>query len=165
MIIRRKYLVHGCPNSHFFMSETGVVTNTLTQGEKFTVGNLYEIDAPVWQLCQSRHDNPIANMGGILPKCIANPMDMYGMKQDILDVIKPIYGLGNVMFCVVTGMSSALIALVNACAAINVELVLLHYDVVHDCYQTQRVDNFYLEEKKEILRRVDNHDGLRAITR
>lgn len=149
-IYRQKYPVTGCQNSHFFVTIAGVVTTTLTQAQKFTMGNIVEIDAPVWQLCDSRHDNPIANMGGLLPKCLTNPMDMYGMKKDILDKIKPHYGFGDTLFCVVTGMSSALVALINACSALDVELKLLHFDIVHECYQIQDVENFYLSEKKEL---------------
>lgn len=149
-IIRQRYSVTGCQNSHFFVTIAGVVTTTLTQAQKFTMGNIVEVDAPVWQLCDSRHDNPIANMGGLLPKCLTNPMDMYGMKKDILDKIKPHYGFGDTLFCVVTGMSSALVALINACSALDVELKLLHFDIVHECYQIQDVENFYLSEKKEL---------------
>lgn len=156
-IYRQKYPVTGCQNSHFFVTPAGVVTTTLTQAQKFTVGSIVEVDAPVWQLCQSRHDNPIANMGGLFPKCLTNPMDMYGMKKDILEKIKPYYGFGDTLFCVVTGMSSALIALVNACAALDVELQLLHFDIVHECYQMQKVNNYYLEEKKELYGKNNVH--------
>lgn len=156
-IYRQRYPVNGCQNSHFFVTITGVVTTTLTQAQKFTMGNIVEVDAPVWQLCQSRHDNPIANMGGLLPKCLTNPMDMYGMKKDILDKIRPHYGFGDTLFCVVTGMSSALVALINACAALDVELKLLHYDIVHECYQIQEVENFYLSEKKELYGKNKKH--------
>lgn len=162
-IVRVRYPVKGCKNSHFFATIGGIITTTLTQAEKYTKGDIMEIDAPVWQLCESRHDNPIANMGGLFPKCLANPMDMHGMKKEILNTIKPNYGFGDTLFCVVTGMSSALIALVNACAALDVELKLLHFDIVHECYQIQGVSNFYLEEKKELYGKEINK--LRAITR
>ena len=85
------------------------------------------------------------------------------MKKDVLEKIKPYYGFGDTLFCVVTGMSSALIALVNACAALDVELQLLHFDIVHECYQMQKVNNYYLEEKKELYGKEINK--LRAITR
>lgn len=156
-IIRQRYPVTDCQNSHFFVTIAGVVTTTLTQAQKFTMGNIVEVDAPVWQLCQSRHDNPIANMGGLLPKCLTNPMDMYGMKKDILDKIRPHYGFGDTLFCVVTGMSSALVALINACSALDVELKLLHFDIVHECYQIQEVENFYLSEKKELYGKNNIH--------
>ena len=163
-IIRKRYQVSGCQNGHFFVTIAGVVTTTLTQAQKFTMGNIMEVDAPVWQLCQSRHDNPIANMGGLLPKCLTNPMDMYGMKKDILDKIRPHYGFGDTLFCVVTGMSSALVALINACAALDVELKLLHFDIVHECYQIQEVENFYLSEKKELYRKDSTHRTEELIT-
>ena len=153
-IKKANYSINGYPNSHFFISETGLTTTTLTQMSKFTQGEVIEINAPVWQLCDSRHENPIANMGGIFPKCLANPLDMRGMKSDILDKIKGKYGFGDTLFCVVTGMSSALISLVNACAALDVRLRLLHYDVVHDCYKMQLVDNYYLEEKITLIKKV-----------
>nr|DAU08578.1 MAG TPA: hypothetical protein [Caudoviricetes sp.] len=153
-IKKANYSINGYPNSHFFISETGLTTTTLTQMSKFTQGEVIEINAPVWQLCDSRHENPIANMGGIFPKCLANPLDMRGMKSDILDKIRGKYGFGDTLFCVVTGMSSALISLVNACSALDVRLRLLHYDVVHDCYKMQLVDNYYLEEKITLIKKV-----------
>ena len=153
-IKKANYGISGYPNSHFFINETGLTTTTLTQMSKFTQGEVIEITAPVWQLCDSRHENPIANMGGIFPKCLANPLDMRGMKSDILDKIRGKYGFGDTLFCVVTGMSSALISLVNACAALDVRLRLLHYDVVHDCYKMQLVDNYYLEEKITLIKKV-----------
>ena len=153
-IKKANYGISGYPNSHFFINETGLTTTTLTQMSKFTQGEVIEINAPVWQLCDSRHENPIANMGGIFPKCLANPLDMRGMKSDILDKIRGKYGFGDTLFCVVTGMSSALISLVNACVALDVRLRLLHYDVVHDCYKMQLVDNYYLEEKITLIKKV-----------
>ena len=153
-IKKANYGISGYPNSHFFINETGLTTTTLTQMSKFTQGEVIEINAPVWQLCDSRHENPIANMGGIFPKCLANPLDMRGMKSDILDKIRGKYGFGDTLFCVVTGMSSALISLVNACSALDVRLRLLHYDVVHDCYKMQLVDNYYLEEKITLIKKV-----------
>lgn len=153
-IKKANYGISGYPNSHFFINETGLTTITLTQMSKFTQGEVIEINAPVWQLCDSRHENPIANMGGIFPKCLANPLDMRGMKSDILDKIRGKYGFGDTLFCVVTGMSSALISLVNACAALDVRLRLLHYDVVHDCYKMQLVDNYYLDEKITLIKKV-----------
>lgn len=153
-IKKANYGINGYPNSHFFINETGLTTTTLTQMGKFTQGEVIEITAPVWQLCDSRHENPIANMGGIFPKCLANPLDMRGMKSDILDRLNGNYSFGDTLFCVVTGMSSALISLVNACAALDVRLRLLHYDVVHDCYKMQLVDNYYLEEKITLIKKV-----------
>lgn len=153
-IKKANYSINGYPNSHFFINETGLTTTTLTQMSKFTQGEVIEINAPVWQLCDSRHENPIANMGGIFPKCLANPLDTRGMKSDILDKIRGKYGFGDTLFCVVTGMSSALISLVNACSALDVRLRLLHYDVVHDCYKMQLVDNYYLEEKITLIKKV-----------
>lgn len=146
----RKFEINGCPDSHFFVTVEGIVTASLTRAEKFSMENIMEVSAPVWQLCDSRHENPIANMGGLFPKCLANPMDMYGMKQALIEKIGPYYGFGDTLFCVVTGMSSALVALINACQELEVELKLLHFDIVHECYQVQAVDNVYLTEKRRL---------------
>lgn len=147
----RKYEINGLPNSQFFVTVEGTVTTSLSQAEKFSTQNIMSVSAPVWQLCDSRHNNPIANMGGIFPKCLSNPMDMYGMKHSIISKIKPYYGFGDTMFCVVTGMSSALVALINACQELEVELKLFHFDIVHECYQVQSVDNTWLNEKRKLL--------------
>ena len=61
-------------------------------------------------------------------------------------------------------MSSALVALINACAALDVELKLLHFDIVHECYQIQEVENFYLSEKKELYRKNNTHRTEELIT-
>lgn len=147
----KNFQINGCQNSHFFVTVEGIVTTSLSQAEKFTTQNIMSVSAPVWQLCDSRHENPIANMGGLFPKCLSNPMDMYGMKQAIIGKINPYYGFGDTLFCVVTGMSSALVALINACAYLEVELKLLHFDIVHECYQVQSVDNTWLSEKRKLL--------------
>ena len=149
-VFSKNYPINGCPDSRFFVTVEGIVTTSLTQAEKFSMENIMEVSAPVWQLCDSRHENPIANIGGLFPKCLSNPMDMYGMKQSIVSKIKPYYGFGDILFCVVTGMSSALVALINACAYLEVELKLLHFDIVHECYQVQAVDNIYLTEKRKL---------------
>lgn len=146
--------INGLPNSHFFVTVEGIVTTSLAQAEKFSMKNIMEVSAPVWQLCDSRHENKIANMGGIFPKCLANPMDMYGMKQAVIQKIAAYYMFGDTLFCVVTGMSSALVALINACEQLEVELKLLHFDIVHDCYQVQSVDNTWLSEKRGLYERV-----------
>ena len=65
-IKKANYGISGYPNSHFFINESGLTTATLTQMGKFTQGEVIEITAPVWQLCDSRHENPIANMWVIL---------------------------------------------------------------------------------------------------
>lgn len=148
----KNYPISGCQNSHFFVTVEGIVTTSLSQAEKFTTQNIMSVSAPVWQLCDSRHENPIANMGGIFPKCLSNPMDMYVMKQSIISKIRPYYGFGDTMFCVVTGMSSALVALINACQELEVELKLFHFDIVHECYQVQSVDNTWLREKKRLFK-------------
>lgn len=149
-VFSKNYPINGCPDSRFFVTVEGIVTTSLTQAEKFSMENIMEVSAPVWQLCDSRHENPIANMGGLFPKCLSNPMDMYGMKRSIVSKIKPYYGFGDTLFCIVTGMSSALVALINACAYLEVELKLLHFDIVHECYQVQAVDNIYLTEKRKL---------------
>lgn len=150
----KKFEINGCQDSHFFVTVEGIVTTSLTQAEKFSMENIMEVSAPVWQLCDSRHENPIANMGGLFPKCLANPMDMYGMKQAIIKKIGAYYLFGDTLFCVVTGMSSALVALINACEQLEVELKLLHFDIVHECYQVQSVDNTWLKEKKRLYEKV-----------
>lgn len=139
--------VSGYQNSHFFVEDSGITTTTLAQMERFTKGDVTEIIAPVWQLCDSRHENPVANLGGIFPKCVVNPMDTRKMREEAIEKIKPYYGFGDTLFCVVTGMSSALIALVNACTTLDVKLCLLHYNVVYECYQMQPVDNYFLDNK------------------
>lgn len=150
----KNYPINGCQDSHFFVTVEGIVTTSLTQAEKFSMENIMEVSAPVWQLCDSRHENPIANMGGLFPKCLANPMDMYGMKQAIIKKIGAYYLFGDTLFCVVTGMSSALVALINACEQLEVELKLLHFDIVHECYRVQSVDNTWLKEKKRLYEKV-----------
>ena len=63
MVFSKNYPINGCPDSRFFVTVEGIVTTSLTQAEKFSMENIMEVSTPVWQLCDSRHENPIANMG------------------------------------------------------------------------------------------------------
>lgn len=146
----------------FFVTDKGIASTNLTQVEKYTMNEITEVHAPVWQLCDSRHDNEIANMGGIFPKCLMNPLDVDGLTESLVQSFSNMDELST-MFCVVTGMSTALVALINFCSIKNIRLILMHYDIVHDCYQCQFVHNKYLDELYEIRRKHDNHNGLRAL--
>ena len=145
--------VSGYPNSRFFVEESGITSTTLAQIEKFTQGDVVEVTAPVWQLCDSRHENPIANLGGIFPKCVVNPMDTRRMRKEAINKIKDGYHFGDTLFCVVTGMSPALVSLINACTTLDIKLCLLHYNIVHECYQMQPVDNYFLDNKIALAER------------
>lgn len=135
----------------FYASETGIASLDIHQVEKYTQTSITEITAPVWQLCDSRHDNPIANQGGLFPRCLMNPMDVLGMENILMRKIEDVYICPNTMFCVVTGMTTALVALINVCARKHIRLVLLHYDIVHDAYHMQVVINYKRDERAEII--------------
>ena len=135
----------------FYASEDGIASLDINQIRKYTQDSVTEITAPVFQLCDSRHDNPIANQGGLFPRCLMNPMDMVGMEEVLMKKLENVYLCPNTLFCVVTGMTTALVALINVCVRKNVRLVLLHYDVVHDAYRMQVVLNWTRDERAEMI--------------
>ena len=80
-------------------------------------------------LCESRHEIPQAIDGGIFPNEITDPMNMLGLYKTAKTRLDPMKKDGmKVLNLYVTGMSTALVTVVNYCLKNNVTLVTWHYD-------------------------------------
>lgn len=91
----------------------------------------------VYSLCDMRHDNPITKGCHVFPKTIEDPMDMYGMEQYAKAfLLSNGYGIEgkHKLYVVVTGLTPALIALLNSCVKMYeehgawIDVCLLHWD-------------------------------------
>lgn len=122
---------------------TDIVAPTLDELRPFTMDDVIEVHAPVWQLCDSRHNNPIANMGGILPQIVVDPMNFVKSYNNIHDRLYAFYsecddGIHpHDLWVVVTGITPVLVSLINWCHDCSVRLHLLHYDTSTSLYREQ----------------------------
>lgn len=162
---KENHEVAGLTSSKFYMTAEDAVCTSREKAEKYTQYSVTEFTAPVWQLCESRHDNPIANMGGLFPRCLMNPMDTDSLYLQLKSKLQAVYSFPDTVFCVATGMSTALLALVNACASLDLRLCVLHFDVVHECYKAQWVYNPYWEDKFDRQCYYDDSDGVIRVVR
>jgi hypothetical protein len=86
------------------------------------------------ELCRGRHEIPDAVDGAIFQQQV-NPLDVDGMEQAAVEAVT---GL-DALTLYVTGLSVALVAVINACRAQGVELTLMHYDRESGSYYPQHV--------------------------
>lgn len=86
------------------------------------------------ELCRGRHEIPEAVDGAIFGQQL-NPLDVDGMERTAAAAVA---GL-DALTLYVTGLSVALVAVINACRAQGVELTLMHYDRESGSYYPQHV--------------------------
>ena len=86
------------------------------------------------ELCKSRHEIQFAIDGAIFDTTV-NPLDVMGLEEHAKSVLMGINGLT----LYVTGLTVALVAVINACRALGIELTLMHYDRESDSYYPQEV--------------------------
>lgn len=136
--------IRGCKKTEFFYDPmTDVVSPNLGDMKNVTFGDLVKIQAPVWQLCEGRHLNPIANMGGILPQIVIDPMNFQYSYNMIVDRLADYCGAyddeDKDLYVVVTGITPVLVSLINVCLQYRIPLNLLHFDTSTEMYRLQRV--------------------------
>ena len=90
-------------------------------------------------LCEGRHAFP-GDPKGIFGETIADPMDFKHLYEIADKAIAP--GVENLKLYA-TGLSSALLAVVDVCACRRINLIVLHYDKTDDTYREQRVGPTY----------------------
>ncbi len=90
-------------------------------------------------LCEGRHDIPESQkVNGFVfentlnTKDLTNPTQLEKIATDKLNGCKRLY-------LTVTGLSVALVSVINACRKLNIDLTLLHYDKVTGVYYKQKV--------------------------
>lgn len=86
------------------------------------------------ELCRGRHEIPEAVDGAIFSQQL-NPLDIDGMERTAAAAVA---GL-DALTLYVTGLSVALVAVINACRAHGVKLTLMHYDRESGSYYPQHV--------------------------
>lgn len=80
-------------------------------------------------LCESRHEIPEATDGAIYPAEIANPMDFGVLREIARDSLTPAFVDGvKTVNVYVTGLTPALLSVINYCRECNVKCVTYHYD-------------------------------------
>lgn len=87
-------------------------------------------------LCDSRHEIPMAVNGSVFPEVISNPMGfnaLYGMCAEALDAA--VNNGVNRINVYVTGLTPALLTLINYCHDNGVTLITWHYDKVNGDYK------------------------------
>lgn len=80
-------------------------------------------------LCESRHDIPEAIDGAIFPETISDPMNFGLLRELCRDAMTPAIKSGVKKFNIyVTGLTPALLTVINFCRENSVEVVTHHYD-------------------------------------
>lgn len=87
-------------------------------------------------LCKGRHDMPSEVQGAIFD-CEVNPLDPDKLLKEVIQSEK----LENIdcLILYVTGLTVALIAVMNACKMLGVRILLMHYNKDTGKYYPQEV--------------------------
>lgn len=108
----------------------------------YEIGSTYEaylyeceiIPEGVFALCEARHEMPKEVEGAIFGNTL-NPLATAEMEETAIDKVK----WYNHITLYVTGLSVALVAVINACKKANTALTLMHYDRNTNTYYPQEV--------------------------
>ena len=108
----------------------GTASPTLTRqgGKEFTMKLKME-------LCEGRHHNPEAIHGSIYPNHIENVYDTDELER----VAKMKLFRCKELTLFVTGLTVALIAVLNVCREWDIDVTLMHYDIKTGGYYSQEV--------------------------
>ena len=85
-------------------------------------------------LCKDRHDIPQAVDGAIFPS-VVDPTDINALQRIVYEKLENITNLE----LYVTGLTVALVEVINYCSVYDIELKLYHYNRDTDSYYTQDV--------------------------
>lgn len=85
-------------------------------------------------LCEARHEMPVKS--AIFP-CAINPLDVSGLEDIALEKLSPYKEQQVAVY--VTGLTVALVAVINACRTLNIGLTLMHYDRESGSYYEQTI--------------------------
>lgn len=88
----------------------------------------------VMGLCEGRHEIPEVRDGYIYPNTL-NPLDEKGMMEMGYSKIKDV----NCLHLYVTGLTVALVTIINICRIKHISLTLYHYDINSKTYFTQEL--------------------------
>lgn len=85
-------------------------------------------------LCQGRHEIPDAIDGSIFPMEV-DPLDISGMETVAAEKL---HGVKKLVLYV-TGLTVALVTVINVCHKLSISLTLMHYDKASGGYYPQEV--------------------------
>lgn len=106
----------------------------LVAGESDLEASAKQVD--VFNLFNSRHNMPI-EAPAVFPEYVHNMFDFGALEKTAVSSLKTCETKTAVVY--VTGLTMAVIATVNACKALGLELVLMHYDKESGVYFPQFV--------------------------
>ena len=87
------------------------------------------VDCVRLALCESRHEMPEEVEGAIFPQTIADPTDFRSMRLQVTRKLRPIKTSGIKFLVVyVTGLTPALVEVINWCHRNEINLILMHFD-------------------------------------
>ena len=87
-------------------------------------------------LCEGRHAIPQAVDGAIFDAVI-NPLDVEGLQTEAYNKLKSLDIKDLSLY--VTGLTVALVAVLNACCQLNIEVTLYHFNRESGSYYPQKV--------------------------
>lgn len=88
----------------------------------------------IYTLCEGRHKMPEEVEGAIFSNTL-DPLDIEGLEKIASDKLAGVQSLT----LYVTGLSVALVAVMNVCHQKNIKLVLMHFDRTTSNYYQQEV--------------------------
>lgn len=98
------------------------------------------VDCARLALCESRHPMPAEVEGAIFPQTITDPTDFGAMRLHVARTLRPIRSTGIKFLVVyVTGLTPALVEVINWCRCNGMNLILMHFDLTSGKYVPQSV--------------------------
>lgn len=88
----------------------------------------------IYALCEGRHEMPTEVVGAIFPHNI-NPLDVEGLEKTASNKLAGCTEL----ILYVTGLTVALVAVINVCRQNSIKLTLMHFDRAAGNYYQQPV--------------------------
>ena len=90
----------------------------------------------IFGLCEARHPMPVEKY--IFPNSIADPTDVEGLERTARESLAGIDD-GDSIVIYVSGLTVALISVLNVCRDRNIEVTLMHFDIKSNNYYEQKV--------------------------
>lgn len=87
------------------------------------------------ELCKCRHEIPQAVDGAVFDT-VVNPLDVAGLDEQAKSALTGV----DCLTLYVTGLTVALVAVINACRTLGIELTLMHFDRESGSYYPQKVN-------------------------
>lgn len=90
----------------------------------------------IFGLCEARHPMPVEKY--IYPNSISDPTDIKGLEKTARESLAGINDNDSIIVYV-SGLTVALISVLNVCRDRNIEVILMHFDLKSNSYYEQKV--------------------------